>query len=277
MWMTQTTMHHQPQDVTYLQKTWNIIKMITLFKIITPHSHRCFHFIYICHYNLFPNMFFIPQHLRIYQHLTQYQHGNGRILANGMGISHLEHSHCFTPVLGRRSRPSYPRRSFWTCILSFLLDPNQPHLMPAAQRNLIWMLCSGIECSFYTAIIPGRWGYESGSNEDVPTPLHKMPHIHHVSSLEHASFNPIHSTPHRPVTCNPTHSPARSVQHHLSFNDDSMDTSTSSSTTSPESSDMEEEDFQTVPLDDEPTLIKLWFCLNTQLPWYALLSNNNLI
>ena len=39
--------------------------------------------------------------------------------------------------------------------------------------------------------------------------------------------------------------------HHLSFNDDSMDTSTSSSTTSPESSDMEEEDFQTVPLDDE--------------------------
>ena len=39
-------------------------------------------------------------------------------------------------------------------------------------------------------------GYESGSNEDLPTPLHKMPHIHHVSSMEHASFNPIYSTPH---------------------------------------------------------------------------------
>ena len=94
-------------------------------------------------------------------------------------------------------------------------------------------------------------GYKSGSNKDVPTPLHKMPHIHHMSSLEHAPFNPIHSTPHRPVTCNPTHSPARSVRCHLSFNSNSMDTSTSSSTTSPESSDMEEEDFQTVPLDDE--------------------------
>ena len=36
------------------------------------------------------------------------------------------------------------------------------------------------------------------------------------------------------------------------FNDDSLDTSNSLSTTSPESSDMEEEeDFQTVPLDDE--------------------------
>ena len=93
-------------------------------------------------------------------------------------------------------------------------------------------------------------GYKSGSNEDVPTPLCKMLHIHHMSSLEHASFNPIHSTPRRPVTCNPTHSPARLVQCRLPFNDDNMDTSTSSSTTSPESSDMEE-DFQTVPLNDE--------------------------
>ena len=31
MWMTQTAMHHQPQDVTYLQNAWNIIEMITLF------------------------------------------------------------------------------------------------------------------------------------------------------------------------------------------------------------------------------------------------------
>ena len=78
-----------------------------------------------------------------------------------------------------------------------------------------------------------------------------MPCIHHVSSLEHASFNPVHCTPCRPVTCNLTHSPARSVQRHLSFNDDSMDISTSSSTTSPESLDVKEEDFQTVPMDDE--------------------------
>ena len=96
-------------------------------------------------------------------------------------------------------------------------------------------------------------GYESGSNEDVLTPLRTMPCIHHMSSLEHASFNPAHSTPCRPVTCTPTHSPAKSVKCCLSFNDDSMDTSTSSSTSSPESSDLEEEEeyCQTVPLDDE--------------------------
>ena len=33
--------------------------------------------------------------------------------------------------------------------------------------------------------------YESGSdNVDLPTPLRKTPRIHHVSSMEHASFNP---------------------------------------------------------------------------------------
>ena len=39
-------------------------------------------------------------------------------------------------------------------------------------------------------------GYESGSNEDLPTPLRRTPRVHHVSSLEHASFNPVSSTPH---------------------------------------------------------------------------------
>ena len=44
-------------------------------------------------------------------------------------------------------------------------------------------------------------GYESSSNSaDLPTPLQKTPHIHHVSSMEHASFNPVHTTPHNTVT-----------------------------------------------------------------------------
>ena len=34
-------------------------------------------------------------------------------------------------------------------------------------------------------------GYESGSGTiNIPTPLRKMPRIHHVSSIEHASFDP---------------------------------------------------------------------------------------
>ena len=38
-------------------------------------------------------------------------------------------------------------------------------------------------------------GYESGSDTvDLPTPLWKTPCIHHVSSIEHASFNHAHYT-----------------------------------------------------------------------------------
>ena len=109
-------------------------------------------------------------------------------------------------------------------------------------------------------------GYESGSNKDLPTPLCKMPCIHHVSSMEHASFNPVHTTPCRPVAMakNLTHTPTRPVCRHLSFSSDPnlntspvcMDTSNSSRDTTPEPSDdkessNEEEDFQTVPMDDE--------------------------
>ena len=66
-------------------------------------------------------------------------------------------------------------------------------------------------------------GYESGSDStDLPTPLRKMPHILHVSSLEHASFDPTHITPCRPVTTSNslTHTPTRPVCHHLSFSSD---------------------------------------------------------
>ena len=108
-------------------------------------------------------------------------------------------------------------------------------------------------------------GYESGFNEDLPTPLRQAPCIHHVSSMEHASFDPIYSTPHRPLDqpCPDTQSsPVRPVCQRLSFNSDQdQDTSpvcmetSSSRDIAPEPSDNEEsfedEDFQTVPLDDE--------------------------
>ena len=50
-------------------------------------------------------------------------------------------------------------------------------------------------------------GYESGSETiNMPTPLRKMPRIHHISSVDHASFDPdpvmpcsTFCTPPRPV------------------------------------------------------------------------------
>ena len=84
--------------------------------------------------------------------------------------------------------------------------------------------------------------------------------------MEHASFNPTHSTPHRsvPTSNSLTHTPTRPVHCHLSFSSDQVhntspvcvDTSDSSRDVTSEPSDDEEssnedEDFQTVPMDDE--------------------------
>ena len=56
-------------------------------------------------------------------------------------------------------------------------------------------------------------GYESGSDTiDLPIPLQKTPCIHHISSLEHASFNPVTTTP-----CSKPHTPPRPVHRCLSF------------------------------------------------------------
>ena len=47
-------------------------------------------------------------------------------------------------------------------------------------------------------------GYESDADTvDLPTPLRKTSCIHHVSSMEHASFNPVHTTPCSTVTMTP--------------------------------------------------------------------------
>ena len=149
-------------------------------------------------------------------------------------------------TLGKASEHVY-NHFFWT--------PTSHTLCQLSEETLFGHFVLALNAAFTQQLVLADEGYESGSNEDVPTPLCKMPCIHHVSSLEHASFNPAHRTPHRPVTSasDLTYSPARPVHCHLSFGNDSnpMDTSTSSSNTSPESSDINEEDFQTVPMDDE--------------------------
>ena len=95
-------------------------------------------------------------------------------------------------------------------------------------------------------------GYESGSNTaDLPTPLWKTPCIHHMSSMEHASFNLTHTTLCCPATT-PNHgspqTPPRPVHCCLSFASDSSESDQDPYST-PEHSD--EEDFQTVPIDYE--------------------------
>ena len=96
-------------------------------------------------------------------------------------------------------------------------------------------------------------GYKSGSNiADLHTPLWKTPCIHHMSSMKHASFDLAHTTPCSTATimnCSSPQTPPRPVCHHLLFTSDSSEDDQDLAST-PVHSD-EEEDFQTVPLDDE--------------------------
>ena len=72
-------------------------------------------------------------------------------------------------------------------------------------------------------------------------------------SIEYASFNPVHTTPHNTVTMTPCSSPqtsTRPVHCCLSFSSDT-DHSSDITPACSDSSDEEKEDFQMVPLDDE--------------------------
>ena len=69
------------------------------------------------------------------------------------------------------------------------------------------------------------------------------PCIHHISSREHASFNPVPTTP-----CSTPQTPPRPVHRYLSYSSAGNYTPDSTPVCS---DDEEEEDFQTVPLDDE--------------------------
>ena len=77
-------------------------------------------------------------------------------------------------------------------------------------------------------------------------------HTPHVSSMEHASFNPVHTAPCNTVTItlhSSPQTPTRPVCHcHLSFSSDS-DQDPDSTPVYPDSPDDKEEDFPMVPLD----------------------------
>ena len=111
-------------------------------------------------------------------------------------------------------------------------------------------------------------GYKSGSNTaNLPTPLWKTPHIHHVSSMEHASFDLVHTTPHSTATIMNHSSPCtppRPVCCHLSFTSDNSEDDQNPDST-PGYSD-EEEDFQTVHLDNEHWMAEIvperTFCIH---------------
>ena len=145
----------------------------------------------------------------------------------------------------------------WECIYTtFFWTPTSHTLCQLSEDVLFGHFVIALNAAFTQQLSLADEGYESGSDTiDLPTPLRKTPCIHHMSSMEHASFNLAHTTPCITVTithCSSPWIPTRPVHCCLSFTSDSSDDDQDpdSMPVYPDSPD-EEEDFPTVPLDDE--------------------------
>ena len=84
---------------------------------------------------------------------------------------------------------------------TFFWTPTSHTLCQLSKDVLFGCFVIALNTAFMQQLSLADKGYKSGSNSaDLPTPLQKIPHIHHVSSMEHASFNPVHITPCSTVT-----------------------------------------------------------------------------
>ena len=108
---------------------------------------------------------------------------------------------------------------------TFFLTPTSHTFHQLLEDFLFGCFVIALDAAFTQQLSLADEGYKSGSDTvDLPTPLRKTHCIHHVSSMENASFNPACTTPHGAVTitpCSSPQTPTRPVHHHLSFNSDS--------------------------------------------------------
>ena len=79
---------------------------------------------------------------------------------------------------------------------TFFWTPTSHTLCQLSEDVLFGHFVIALNAAFTQQLSLADEGYESGSNTaDLPTPLQKTPHVHHMSSMEHASFNPACTTP----------------------------------------------------------------------------------
>ena len=143
------------------------------------------------------------------------------------------------------------------CIYTtFFWTPTSHMLCQLSEDVLFGCFVIALNAAFTEQLSLADEGYESGSDtNDLPMPLQKTPHILHISSMDHVSTTPhstVTTTHHSTVTttpCSTPQTPDRPVCQCLSFSSDTDHTPDSTPACS-DSSDVEEEDFPMVPLDD---------------------------
>ena len=74
---------------------------------------------------------------------------------------------------------------------TFFYSPATHTLHQQSDKILFGHFMTTLNAAFEQQLALANEGYESGSDTiNLPTPLRKMPRIHHVSTNKHASFNP---------------------------------------------------------------------------------------
>ena len=163
------------------------------------------------------------------------------------------------------------------CIYTtFFWTPTSHTLCQTSEDVLFGGFVITLNAAFTQQLSLADKGYESGSDTNhLPMPLQKTPRILHVSRMDHASFNPVSTTPCSTVSTTPRstvsttpHSmpetPDRPVCRCLSFSSNTDHTPDSIPACS-NSSDVEE-DFPMLTLDDEHWTLEIvperTFCIH---------------
>ena len=139
---------------------------------------------------------------------------------------------------------------------AFFYSSSSHTLHQQSDKTLLGCFTIALNAAFDWQLSLADEGYESSSNTiNLPTSLRKTPRIHHVSSIEHASFKPEPVTPqYIPLTS------SRPVCRHLSSSsadDDNTPPNTphiprATPASTPEYlEEEEEEDFKMIPQDDD--------------------------
>ena len=134
---------------------------------------------------------------------------------------------------------------------TFFYSPTSHTLCQQAKETLFGCFVIVLNAPFSQQLSLNNEGYKSGSdNMDLPTPLWETTHIHHISSMEHVSFNPVPTTP-----CSTPQTLPRQVCRQFSFSSADSSAPICSDTTpicsDSSDEDKEKEDFQRVPLDND--------------------------
>ena len=201
MWITPAATCHLFRDKTYLQTADTYLWWLPHFPHHMPFMKMPSHqYIYIL-----PTKFYISLILQLLDFSRNFQtlppwklQTTGQWHANkpfGMLLLHhynFGHTTLDPVTLGITSEHVYTT-FFWT--------PTSHTLCQLPEDVLFGWFVLALNAAFTQQLSLADKGYKSGSDtNDLPTSLQKTPCILHVSSMHHASLNPVSTTPHSTVT-----------------------------------------------------------------------------